>query len=97
MCLTAGDFADLTGRLASLPPPLVAWRCFSKAATTCEPCGRRLAACAARLVGAAYRPEPASSGGPGWRTSPTTGPSSTIGTAQHDIRGQANRGRSRRL
>jgi acetoin utilization deacetylase AcuC-like enzyme len=62
--LTAGDFADLTERVMRLVPPghLVAVLEGGYDLDALHDCA---AACVARLAGASYRPEPATSGGPG--------------------------------
>jgi acetoin utilization deacetylase AcuC-like enzyme len=65
MALTAGDFADLTGRLvgsAREPGRLVL---FLEGGYDLPALQASVAACAACLVGDPYRPEPASSGGAG--------------------------------
>jgi acetoin utilization deacetylase AcuC-like enzyme len=62
--LTAGDFADLTERVMRLVPPghLVAVLEGGYDLDALHDCA---AACVASLAGATYRPEPATSGGPG--------------------------------
>jgi acetoin utilization deacetylase AcuC-like enzyme len=64
MSLTAGDFADLTARVAGLSQPgrLVL---FLEGGYDLSAVRASVGACAARLVGHAYRPEPASAGGGG--------------------------------
>jgi acetoin utilization deacetylase AcuC-like enzyme len=65
MRLTAGDFADLTDRAASLvgrPGRLVL---FLEGGYDLQAVQSSVGACAARLAGANYRPERASSGGTG--------------------------------
>jgi acetoin utilization deacetylase AcuC-like enzyme len=64
MSLTAGDFADLTARVAGLSRPgrLVL---FLEGGYDLSAVRSSVGACAAELVGQAYRPEPASSGGGG--------------------------------
>ena len=64
MQLTAGDFADLTARVAGLAPP-GRLALFLEGGYDLPALRKSVGACAARLVGAAYRPEPASSGGAG--------------------------------
>ncbi len=65
MCLTAGDFADLTGRLVSASPAPGRLALFLEGGYELGAVGASVAACASRLVGDGHRPEPASSGGPG--------------------------------
>ena len=62
--LTAGDFADLTARLAELVP---AGRrlAFLEGGYDLQALADSAGACLGALVGEAVRPEPASSGGPG--------------------------------
>jgi acetoin utilization deacetylase AcuC-like enzyme len=64
MALTAGDYADLTGRVIDLAIP---GRLILFLEGGYDPTAVRssVGACAARLVGETYRPEPASSGGSG--------------------------------
>ena len=65
MRLTAGDFADLTDRAASLagrPGRLVL---FLEGGYDMRAVQASVGACAARLAGTDYRPERASSGGSG--------------------------------
>jgi acetoin utilization deacetylase AcuC-like enzyme len=65
MALTAGDFADLTGRVAGLmgrPGRLVL---FLEGGYDLRALRASVGACAARLVDTSYRPEAASSGGTG--------------------------------
>jgi acetoin utilization deacetylase AcuC-like enzyme len=64
MQLTAGDFADLTGRVAGLARP-GRLALFLEGGYDLPALRASVGACAARLVDAAYRPEPASSGGSG--------------------------------
>ena len=64
MQLTAGDFADLTARVAGLARP-GRLALFLEGGYDLPALRKSVGACAARLVGAAYRPEPASSGGAG--------------------------------
>ncbi len=64
MQLTAGDFADLTARVAGLARP-GRLALFLEGGYDLPALRASVGACAARLVGAAYRPEPASSGGAG--------------------------------
>ena len=65
MRLTAGDFADLTARVASLAGRPGRLALFLEGGYDLPALRASVAACAARLVGASYRPEPASSGGSG--------------------------------
>ena len=62
--LTSGDFADLTARLAALAP---AGRrlAFLEGGYDLDALARSAGACVAALAGASYRPETATSGGPG--------------------------------
>ena len=62
--LTSGDFADLTERLAALAP---AGRrlAFLEGGYDLDALARSAGACVAALAGASYRPEAATSGGPG--------------------------------
>ena len=62
--LTAGDFADLTLRLMALVP---AGRrlAFLEGGYDLEALAASAGACVAGLSGMSFRPEPASSGGPG--------------------------------
>lgn len=65
MSLTAGDFADLTGRLqgvTSLPSRLLL---FLEGGYDLDALRLSVGACAGRLLGESFRPEPASSGGAG--------------------------------
>jgi acetoin utilization deacetylase AcuC-like enzyme len=64
MRLTAGDFADLTARVAGLARP-GRLALFLEGGYDLAALRASVGACAARLVGAAYRPERASSGGTG--------------------------------
>jgi len=64
MGLSAGDFADLTRRVVALVEPgrrLL----FLEGGYDLEALARSAGACVAALVGNDYRPEPATSGGPG--------------------------------
>ncbi|HZD65616.1 MAG TPA: histone deacetylase, partial [Acidimicrobiales bacterium] len=63
LVLTAGDFADLTARLVSLVP---AGRrlAFLEGGYDLDSLATSAGACVAALAGVAWRPEPASSGGP---------------------------------
>jgi acetoin utilization deacetylase AcuC-like enzyme len=65
MRLTAGDFADLTARVASLAGRPGRLALFLEGGYDLPALRASVAACAARLVGDRYRPEPASSGGSG--------------------------------
>jgi acetoin utilization deacetylase AcuC-like enzyme len=65
MQLTAGDFADLTARVASLAGRPGRLALFLEGGYDLAALRASVAACAARLVGVSYRPEPASSGGSG--------------------------------
>jgi acetoin utilization deacetylase AcuC-like enzyme len=65
MQLTAGDFADLTARVSSLAGRPGRLALFLEGGYDLPALRASVAACAARLVGAGYRPEPASSGGSG--------------------------------
>jgi acetoin utilization deacetylase AcuC-like enzyme len=62
--LSSGDFADITARLLGLAPAgkIVA---FLEGGYDLEALSNSTAACLAALVGVEYRPEPATSGGPG--------------------------------
>ncbi len=64
LALTAGDYADLTAAVAALVPP---GRClaFLEGGYDLEGLARSAGAALAALQGARFRPEPASSGGPG--------------------------------
>jgi acetoin utilization deacetylase AcuC-like enzyme len=62
--LTAGDFSDLTLRVMSLAPP-GRRLAFLEGGYDLEALASSAAACVAGLAGEAFRPEPASSGGPG--------------------------------
>jgi acetoin utilization deacetylase AcuC-like enzyme len=64
MALTSGDYADLTGRVLDLAGRGRLMLFFEGGY---DPAAVRasVGACAARLVGETYRPEPASSGGSG--------------------------------
>jgi len=62
--LTSGDFADLTERLAALAP--AGHRlAFLEGGYDLDALARSAGACVAALAGASYRPETATSGGPG--------------------------------
>ncbi len=65
MRLTAGDYADLTARVASLAGRPGRLALFLEGGYDLPALRASVAACAARLVGATYRPEAASSGGTG--------------------------------
>ncbi len=65
MRLTAGDFADLTARVAGLAPRPGRLALFLEGGYDLAALEASVAASAAQLVGSAYRPEPASSGGAG--------------------------------
>jgi acetoin utilization deacetylase AcuC-like enzyme len=65
MRLTAGDFADLTGRAAALAGRPGRLALFLEGGYDLSALRASVAASAARLVGASYRPEPASAGGVG--------------------------------
>jgi acetoin utilization deacetylase AcuC-like enzyme len=65
MQLTAGDFADLTARVASLAGRPGRLALFLEGGYDLPALRASVAACAAQLVGADYRPERASSGGSG--------------------------------
>jgi acetoin utilization deacetylase AcuC-like enzyme len=62
--LSAGDYADLAGRVRALAPArrLVL---FLEGGYDLEALGRSVGAAAAGVVGVDWRPEPATSGGPG--------------------------------
>ncbi len=62
--LSAGDFADLSDRVMTLAAPgrRVA---FLEGGYDLDALGRSAGACVASLAGASFRPEPATSGGPG--------------------------------
>ena len=64
--LTAGDFGDLTARLAALVP---AGRrlAFLEGGYDLDALARSAAACVAALAGETFQPEPVTSGGPGHR------------------------------
>jgi acetoin utilization deacetylase AcuC-like enzyme len=62
--LTSGDFADLTVRVAALAP--AGHRlAFLEGGYDLDALARSAGACVAALAGASYRPETATSGGPG--------------------------------
>ncbi|MGH9066487.1 MAG: histone deacetylase family protein, partial [Acidimicrobiales bacterium] len=61
--LTAGDFADLTSRLALLAPP-GRRLAFLEGGYDLEALSASAGACVAALTGAKWRPEPSSTGGP---------------------------------
>ncbi len=63
MALTAGDFADLTSRLAALVPP-GRRLAFLEGGYDLDALALSAGACVAALAGVSWRPEPASSGGP---------------------------------
>jgi acetoin utilization deacetylase AcuC-like enzyme len=65
MHLTAGDFADLTARVAGLAGQRGRLALFLEGGYDLPALRASVAACAAKLVGASYRPEGASSGGSG--------------------------------
>jgi acetoin utilization deacetylase AcuC-like enzyme len=65
MRLTAGDYADLTGRAAALIARRGRLMLFLEGGYYLPAVRASVGACAARLVDAAYRPEAASSGGEG--------------------------------
>jgi acetoin utilization deacetylase AcuC-like enzyme len=65
MRLTAGDFADLTGRVAGLAGRSGRLALFLEGGYDLPALRASIGACAARLAGTAYRPEAASSGGNG--------------------------------
>jgi acetoin utilization deacetylase AcuC-like enzyme len=65
MHLTAGDFADLTARVAGLAGQPGRLALFLEGGYDLAALRASVAACAAKLVGASYRPEGASSGGTG--------------------------------
>ena len=65
MSLTSGDFADLTGRLMQLGLPSSRLLFFLEGGYDPNAVQASVTACAARLIDAPFRPEPASSGGPG--------------------------------
>lgn len=64
LALTAGDYADLTRRVLALAPPgrLVL---FLEGGYDLDALAASVGACVGALCGVDYRPEPASSGGPG--------------------------------
>jgi acetoin utilization deacetylase AcuC-like enzyme len=65
MQLTAGDFADMTARVAALAGRPGRLALFLEGGYDLPALRASVAACAARLLGNTYRPEPASSGGSG--------------------------------
>ena len=65
MSLTSGDFSDLTGRLLHLGLPAGRLLFFLEGGYDPAAVRASVTACAARLIGSPFRPEPASSGGPG--------------------------------
>jgi acetoin utilization deacetylase AcuC-like enzyme len=65
MRLTAGDYADLAGRTVGLLPRPGRTVLFLEGGYDLRALRDSVAACASRLVGENYRPEPSSSGGPG--------------------------------
>jgi acetoin utilization deacetylase AcuC-like enzyme len=65
MRLSAGDFADLTGRVAALPGATGRLVAFLEGGYDPAAVRSSVGACAARLAGGSYRPEPATSGGAG--------------------------------
>jgi acetoin utilization deacetylase AcuC-like enzyme len=65
MRLTAGDFADMTGRVAGLAGRTGRLVLFLEGGYDLAAVRASVGACAAQLAGAPYRPEPSSSGGAG--------------------------------
>jgi acetoin utilization deacetylase AcuC-like enzyme len=65
MLLTAGDYADLTGRVMDLTDMAGRTILFLEGGYALGGLRASVAACASRLAGGSYRPEPASSGGAG--------------------------------
>ena len=65
MCLTSGDFSDLTGRIVGVAGKSGRLVLFLEGGYDHDAVRASVAACAARLVGEPHRPEPASSGGAG--------------------------------
>ena len=65
MSLTSGDFSDLTGRLLELGLPAGRLVFFLEGGYDPAAVQASVTACAARVIGSPFRPEPASSGGPG--------------------------------
>ena len=65
MALTAGDFADLTGRLVDATPGPSRLLLFLEGGYDLDALRLSVGACAGRLLGEPFRPEPASSGGAG--------------------------------
>ena len=65
MGLTSGDFADLAGRCAGLAPRPGRLALFLEGGYDLPALRASVGACAAALIGSKYRPEPASTGGPG--------------------------------
>ena len=65
MSLTSGDFSDLTGRLLMLGLPPGRLLFFLEGGYDPAAVQASVTACASRLIGSPFRPEPASSGGPG--------------------------------
>ena len=65
MALTAGDFADLTGRLLDATPRTSRLLLFLEGGYDLDALRLSVGACAGRLLGEPFRPEPASSGGAG--------------------------------
>jgi acetoin utilization deacetylase AcuC-like enzyme len=65
MSLTSGDFADLTGRILQLGLPAGRLLFFLEGGYDPAAVQASVTACAARLIDSPFRPEPASSGGPG--------------------------------
>lgn len=65
MSLTAGDYSDLTGRVRSLGLPAGRLAFFLEGGYDPDAVQASVTACASRLIDSPFRPEPASSGGPG--------------------------------
>jgi acetoin utilization deacetylase AcuC-like enzyme len=64
LALSAGDYADLTARLAALVPP-GRRLAFLEGGYDLEGLASSAGACLAALAGGSWRPEPATNGGPG--------------------------------
>jgi acetoin utilization deacetylase AcuC-like enzyme len=65
MGLTAGDYADLTGRVLGLASGPGRTILFLEGGYDLTAVRNSVAACASRLTGRTYRPEPATAGGAG--------------------------------
>jgi acetoin utilization deacetylase AcuC-like enzyme len=83
--LTAGDFADLTARLATAVPP-GRRLAFLEGGYDLEALRLSAGACLAALAGVPFRPEPASTGGPGGEV---------VEAARRQLEGAGRSGRAR--